>query len=146
MAPANRPNGPAEPSEGLGPGGWMEYDWPMDRNSGPCPGTCATPNAVSTIPRITPNTVCPIPQTTPDAVSTITRTTPDVIRTIPAPNGGRESSPGMSNAIPWDRVPPPPPIMHPNGVREHAAMTPRASQSIDRNKPSADPAGEEVGG
>jgi hypothetical protein len=33
-----------------------------------------------------------------------------------APNGGRESSPGMSLAIPWDHVSQKP--MHPNGVRE----------------------------
>jgi hypothetical protein len=44
MPPAHRPNGPAETSEGLGPGGWMEYDWPMERDYGPCPGARTSPH------------------------------------------------------------------------------------------------------
>lgn len=63
---------------------------------------------------------------------------------IIAPNGGREPSPGMSAAIPWGHTPPQ--IMHPNGVREPATTPPHAANPIHRSKPSANPAGEEVGG
>ena len=63
---------------------------------------------------------------------------------IIAPNGGREPNPGMSAAIPWGHTPPP--IMHPNGVREPATTPPHAANPIHRSKPSANPAGEEVGG
>jgi hypothetical protein len=164
MAPAHRPNGPGELSEGLGPGGWMEYDWPMDRQTGPCPGACATPDANRTIPRhnrggneydwpmdrqsgpcpgacATPGIVHTMAHITPDANCTIPRATPDAVPTSP------QTTPAAICMIPRttpDAIPRNP--MHPNGVREPAAMSPRASQSIQRNKPSADQAGEEVGG
>jgi hypothetical protein len=51
----------------------------------------------------------------------ISRPLGPMLRTHLAPNGGKESSPGMSNAIPWDHVPPP--VMHPEGVRESVGGT-----------------------
>ncbi len=54
MVSAHRPNGPAEPSEGLGPGGWMEYVWPMNRETGPCPGARPSPTPRHGMTRTSP--------------------------------------------------------------------------------------------
>ena len=62
QASGTRPNGPEELSEGLGPGGWKEYDWPLERKTGPCPGACATPDMVCTIPHTTPDAVFTMPR------------------------------------------------------------------------------------
>jgi hypothetical protein len=136
-------------------GGRHEYEMPMERQSGPCPGACAAgdvvrtmagmpPAADHTMRRAAPDVVCTMAGITPGMVSTIPRITPNTASIITAPNGGREPSPGMSNAIPWGSAPPQ--TMHPNGVREPGTMPPRAANPIHHIKPSVNPAREEVEG
>lgn len=65
--------------------------------------------------------------------------------TSTAPNGGQEPGAGMSNATPRDNAPPP--IMHPNGVRERVAMAYANTLPAPYcHNSSAKPAGEEVEG
>jgi hypothetical protein len=134
---APRPNGPAEPSEGLGPGGWMEYDWPMDRITGSCPGGRTSPTA-RCVTRVTPTRRCGIGhhhrrlcgighdpgfhhkiQTIQSSEIQITNGQMPMNRSIPtAPNGGRDLSPGLSAAMPWDLTPQH--VMRPEGALEPA--------------------------
>jgi hypothetical protein len=76
MAPAHRPNGPEECSEGLGPGGWNEYGWPMNCESGPCPGACAIPDTEVMMRHTTPRAESTMRQTIPRTESTMRHITP----------------------------------------------------------------------
>ena len=121
------PNGPEEPSEGLRPGGWIDHALSMDCQSGRCPGARVTPTRRCRIGHHHGH-LCGIGHdpgfhhgihTNRSSEIQITNGQMPMNRSIPtAPNGGRDLSPGLSNAMPWDLTPQH--VMRPNGAREPA--------------------------
>ena len=123
-----RPNGPEDSSEGLRPCGWPDHEFPMDRVCGRCPGARVTPTRRCRIGHHHGH-LCGIGHdpgfhhgihTNRSSEIQITNGQMPMNRSIPtAPNGGRDLSPGLSNAMPWDLTPQH--VMRPEGAREDAA-------------------------
>ena len=92
MQHAHRPTGPGEPSEGLGPCGWIEYGWPMKRHAGSCPGGRTSPTPRHGMPRTSPTPRHGMPRTSPTPRHGIPRTSPTprngMARTSPTPRNG----------------------------------------------------------